>query len=240
MWKLRQRQVDFWVRDQPGIQVYKVSSRTARAIQKNPVLKKKYVEAKVLVRNKGHIFKLNSETWGQRIASLVLAENIYGVNHICSVLYMSRMTTKPPQVLLAVERGDLWSRPGRHGLGVQREVESKGFWKNLTRQTQKGYSRNRNHRRCGTAGTETTAGVAQQGLQVYLPLLSWGQCEMWEWWGWGWAFSYSPVLSWCCGIVGGSQWAEVSLLSLWKIPEPERTKGREDFLVMVFEVSASS
>jgi hypothetical protein len=34
----RQRQVDFWVRSHP---VYKVSSRTARAIQRNPVLKNK-------------------------------------------------------------------------------------------------------------------------------------------------------------------------------------------------------
>jgi hypothetical protein len=36
----RQREVDVWVRGQPGLH-YRVSSRTARATQRNPVQKKK-------------------------------------------------------------------------------------------------------------------------------------------------------------------------------------------------------
>jgi hypothetical protein len=39
--KKRQRQAGFWVRGQPGLQSDKVSSRTARATQRNPVSKNK-------------------------------------------------------------------------------------------------------------------------------------------------------------------------------------------------------
>ena len=71
--------MDFWVRGQPGLQsefeasqVYKVSSRTARAIQRNPVSKNKNKQTNKQTRKKPRcvVWACNSSSGEQRQAPL--------------------------------------------------------------------------------------------------------------------------------------------------------------------------
>ena len=84
----RQRQVDLWVEARL---VYKVSSRTARAIQINPVLKTKQKQTNQQT-NKKSICLISLKTWVQ----IPRNKNLVKSYHKCGVL---KQQIHPPTVL---------------------------------------------------------------------------------------------------------------------------------------------